>query len=213
MSGLAGVFYPNGGAMDRIAFARVLGCIAYRGPDGVRSWHGPGTAIAFARFVRTPDAVFDRQPLFDAASETCVTFDGRLDNREELAEQLGIRLTGETCDVALAAAAYRRWGNECPVRLIGDFSLAVWNGRECEVLLARDIMGFRPLFYRQLDGAWWWASDQRALIELDIPAINEGFVGEHLCGQVTSIDETLYEGIHRLPMAHSLVLEIGRAHV
>src|SRR5687768_6101460 len=183
MSGLAGAFNPAG-PVDRDAFARMAGWVAYRGPDGMRSWHGAHVAMAFAKLARTPDAVFDKQPLFDAMSDTCVVFDGRLDNREELAFQLDVRLSDETCDVALVAAAYRRWGTDCAVRLLGDFSLAVWDGRERRVFLARDIMGIRPLFYREVNGVWWWASDQRALLEVGTTRINEGFLGEHLNGRV-----------------------------
>ena len=205
MSGLAGAFDPTGRPIDRDAFERMVSHVAYRGPDGVRCWYAPRIAMAFAKFARTPDGTADRQPLDDPDAEICVTFDGRLDNREELAAQLDLRVSDVTPDSALAAAAYRRWGMECPVRLLGDFSLVVWDGRERRLFAARDILGVRPLFYRKLNGAWWWASDQRALVALDMPAINEGYLGEHLSSRITSIDETIYQSIHRLPMAHALI--------
>lgn len=206
MSGVAGVFVPSGRCVDEALVARVTSRIAYRGPDGMRVWRGPGVAMAFARHVRTPDAAADVQPLHDLASDTCATFAGRLDNREDLAGALGLRLASDTSDAALAAAAYRRWGVECPAHLLGDFSLAIWDGRAGRLLLARDVMGCCPLFYRELGGAWWWASDQRALLEPGIPPINEGYLAEHLSCRITSVDETIYLGIERLPMAHAIAV-------
>ena len=180
--------------------------IRYRGPDGIQSWFAPRMAMAFAKHARTPDAPADRQPLNDPVTETCITFDGRLDNREELAAELDVRLSDFIPDSLLAAAAYRRWGVECPVRLLGDFSLVIWDGRERRLFAARDILGVRPLFYRRLHGVWLWASDQRALMAFDMPTINEGYVGEILSSRITSIDETIYHSIHRLPMGHAFVL-------
>lgn len=212
MSGLAGAFDPSGHPIDRDMFARVVSYVAYRGPDGVRTWQTTsGIAMAFAQFIRTPDAVADRQPRCEQATELCVTFDGRLDNRAELTSQLGAAVHERTPDSALAAAAYRRWGTESAAKLLGDFSFIVWDGRERRLFAARDVAAARPLFYRVLNGVWWWASDQRALLELGMPAINLGYVGEHLSCRVTSIDETIYEGIQRLPMAHALT--IGRGAV
>jgi asparagine synthase (glutamine-hydrolysing) len=209
MSGLAGAFDPSGRPIDRDAFGRVVSRIAYRGRDGIRTLVEPGVAMAFAKFARTPDAVGDLQPLHDPVADTCTTFDGRLDNREELAGRLDIALAPDTCDVSIVAAAYARWGIDCPVHLLGDFSLVIWDRRAHRLFAARDILAERPLFLREWRGAWWWASDQRALVELEMPAINEGFVGEHLSGRVTSIDETIYEGVSRVPMAHALVIGSG----
>ncbi len=206
MSGLAGVFDPKDRPIDRDTFVRMVSHVAYRGPDGVRCWYSPRIAMAFAKFVRTPDGTADQQPLHDLDAGICVTFDGRLDNREELAAQLDLRASDVLPDGVLAAAAYRRWGLECPGRLLGDFSLVVWDEREGRVFVARDILGVRPLFYRKLNDVWWWASDQRALVALKPPAINESYVGEHLSSRITSIDETIYQDICRLPMAHALVM-------
>ncbi|MGH9144933.1 MAG: asparagine synthase-related protein [Vicinamibacterales bacterium] len=180
--------------------------VTYRGPDGIRNWYAPGIAMAFAKFARTPDALADRQPLEDPGTQTCVTFDGRLDNREELAAQLDLRVSDSTPDSVLASAAYWRWGLDCPVRLLGDFSLVVWDGRERRLFMARDIFGLRPLFYRRMGDGLWWASDQQALVSPRSPAINEGYVGELLSDRMTTIDETIYEEVRRLPMAHALTI-------
>jgi asparagine synthase (glutamine-hydrolysing) len=212
MSGLAGVFVCGGRPVDRSLFAQVVSKIAYRGRGGLTSWHAPGVSLACAKFIRTSDSAFDRQPLYDAASDTCVTFDGRLDNRAELAGLLDVPLDDELPDSQLAGAAYRRWGTDALVRLLGDFSLAIWDGRERRLLLARDIMGARPLFYRELNGAWWWASDQRALLGPGLPAINHGLLAEHLNGRIVSVDETVYEGVQRLPMAHALLIRPADTH-
>jgi asparagine synthase (glutamine-hydrolysing) len=155
MSGLAGTFDPTARRIDRDAFEHAVCHVSYRGADGIRYWYAPGIAMAFAKFARTPDAPADLQPLEDPAAETCVTFDGRLDNRDELAAQLDLQISDSTPESVLVSAAYRRWGVECPVRLLGDFSLVVWDGRERRLFMARDIFGLRPLFYRRMGSALW----------------------------------------------------------
>ena len=207
MSGLLGVFDPTGRPIDRDEFERVAAC-----PCGVSRprWlsvlvfagHRDGLCQA------CPGQATDRRTAsrwrMHRGQDLPTTFDGRLDNREELAAQLDLRVSAVTPDSVLVAAAYRRWGVECPARLLGDFSLVVCDSQHRRLLVARDIFGLRPLFTVEKTGdAWWWASDQRALVSLQMPPINEGYIGELLSDRITTVDETVYQGLHRLPMAHA----------
>src|ERR1700686_3179461 len=84
-----------------------------------------------------------RAPLSPAGP---ISFDGRLDNRADLLLRLREALKHETSDAALALAAYRKWGADGFVHLIGDWSLAIWDEREAALILASDFAGVRPLY-------------------------------------------------------------------
>ena len=83
-----------------------------------------------------------------------ISFDGRIDDRNELLSALS--LSWQSTDAAIVAAAYRRWGGDFLSHLSGDFVLALWDGGTQELLLARDCFGTAPLFYhRNLNGVSW----------------------------------------------------------
>jgi len=131
-------------------------------------------------------------------------FDGRLDNREELIEALD--LPRQVADVEVVCHAYLRWRLSMPGRLLGDFALALWHREERRLLLARDIVGLRPLCYRATPGAFSWASEARCLLP-DAPAEpNEAFVAEHLADRIGSTTETLYAGVTQLAPAHAMTV-------
>jgi asparagine synthase (glutamine-hydrolysing) len=80
-------------------------------------------------------------------SGAVLTWDGRLDNREELVAQLKKPPSSEWSDVSLVASAYERWGTSCFPKLAGDWALSVWNSNDRSVTLARDPVGPRHLYY------------------------------------------------------------------
>ena len=108
---------------------------------------------------------FDRQPLYDRDTGLIVVADCRIDNREELAAALELDpvTLKATPDSALILQAYRRWGDACPTHLIGDFAFAVWEVARKRLLLVRDPMGQRQLFYHLGDGFVAFATDIAAL--------------------------------------------------
>ena len=207
MSGLAGIVRWDGAPVEASDVERLTRGVAHRGLDGISVLTRGAVTMIFAKTVTTPEALFDAQPAVDEQAGLLVVFDGRLDNRDELAAALGN--DGSLLDVPdsmLAASAYRQWGSECAVRLLGDFSMVVWDAPKRRLFAARDVMGVRPLYYRADPRAFAWASEMGALAT---GAANEGYIGEILSHRVTSIDETIHRGVMRLPMAHTLVATAG----
>src|SRR5471032_2929192 len=142
MSGIPGAFSREGHPIDADLMGRMIAAAPYRGPDGSRCWtsiHGgagaTGGAIAVGhQWLRVnPDEV--PQPIVDGAHGVVVSFDGRLDNRRELVATLasGAAAFRIPSDAELVLEAYLRWGERCPVRLLGDFAFAVWDGRNRSV--------------------------------------------------------------------------------
>jgi asparagine synthase (glutamine-hydrolysing) len=92
------------------------------------------------RLHTTPESLYEQQPLVRAQGSRILVADSRLDNRDELAEALGIAPAERATlpDSALLLAAYEKWGDRCPEHLLGDFAFALWDQTTCTLLCARD---------------------------------------------------------------------------
>lgn len=227
MSGIAGVVNAVGaGESHRTGLERLLAAMSYRGGAALPSSGRPsallqtaadpgrGTAWADARCAlgihflpRVPEDALDRQPLHDAESACALVWDGRLDNREELAAALGCR-AAQTPDSALALRAFLRWREHSAARLLGDFAFAVWDAREASLFAARDIMGVRPLFYYASPAGMALASEAQALLALPgvARAPDEVMAGEALLwwSSFSPVQRTFFRDVRRLPPAHWL---------
>lgn len=207
MSGVAAVLMADGAPTSRLTLTRMVRSMAVRGPDGVSSWCAGPVALGFLSLITTPEAAAERQPFIDPVTTSVVVIDGRLDNREDLARALGDEVVADAGDAAYVAAAYRRWGGDAFVRLIGDFAVIIWDARERRMLAARDVMGVRPLCYaRTAGGDLVMASEVRALLATGLVAadVSELVALEHLAGQEQHRAETLFRDIRRVPPAHVL---------
>ena len=158
----------------------------------------------------TPESRCERQPLA-AEDGLCLTFDGRLDNRADLARELAgadLGLALDT-DADLVLASYRRWGEDCFRRLLGDFAAAVWDPEHRKLVCARDIVGVRPLYYYRDERQFVCGSEPQQLFAAASirPEPNEAMYAEYLSFRMTSREETLYRGVFRLPAAHLLIVD------
>ncbi|MDQ3661536.1 MAG: asparagine synthase-related protein, partial [Actinomycetota bacterium] len=138
--------------------------------------------------------------------------DARIDNREELVRTLwgGSHLPDEPpTDAELILEAYRRWGEECPARLIGDFAFAIWDARRGRLFAARDPMAMRALYYRVEPRRVLFGTEVKQILAVPgVPArIFEPAVGAYLAGPFGHMEWTFYEGISQLAPAHALVVD------
>lgn len=217
MSGIAGIYNLDGRPVDEGILRRVTDAMAHRGPDGAGYWIRGSTGFGHRLLWATPEAVGEKQPLQNERGELCLTMDGRVDNRGELGAALearGFHLRDDT-DAELVLKAYECWGEECPGRILGDFALAVWDGRKRQLFSARDVFGVKPFYYWSGGGRVVFASAMQALFEE--PAIpkraNLPLVGLYLMGWYNERHETLYEGVLRLPAAHAMVFRESGARM
>src|SRR5205823_1704964 len=111
--------------------------------------------------------------------ELSLLLDGRIDNYAEMASALGFE---NARDPAVLLQAYRHWRDDFPKHVLGDFALALWDGRDRRLLLARDAAGYRPLHYWSRGNEFRFASEARGLLAYgDIPtAVDERRVGHWL---------------------------------
>ena len=213
MSGLAAIVHFDGSRVDARIVQEMTGAVAHRGPDGGREWIKDSVGLGHRILRTTPEDAREHQPLCDESGQVCLTFDGRVDNREELARCLnaeGARLREDT-DSELVLKAYLQWGEGAPLRILGDFAFAIWDGRLRALFCARDVFGIRPLNYYWGGNFVLIASELHQLLcdRRVKPVPNEGMVAEFLAGEPRSLEETLWEGILRLPPAHFMWVRAG----
>jgi asparagine synthase (glutamine-hydrolysing) len=136
-----------------------------------------------------------------------LAWDGRLDNRAELARSLGARAE-ETGDLGLIGRAWETWGEAFPDRVIGDYALALWDSRRRCLLLARDPFGTRPLFYAQRGGELLFASTLTALrAAWPLPAeVDDEWMASYLIG-VRDVERSPLRNLRTVPPGHTLLAD------
>jgi asparagine synthase (glutamine-hydrolysing) len=188
---------------------------AYHGIDRSGTWNSGAIALGQHQLCTTPESEFERQPTSTQDGSVCVSFDGRLDNREALLAALDAQPAELLTDVDLLIRAYLRWGLDCVDHLVGDFGFALWDARERRLFCARDPLGIRPVYYAQHHGGVAVATGLRELVAARaIPLdVNEGMVGEYLTGTLYSVSDTLYRHAFRLPPGHRLTVDARGVHL
>ena len=113
-----------------------------------------------------------------AASGAVITWEGRLDNREDLLSHLPGDVSPGLTDLEIVAAAYENWRNECFGKLVGDWALAIFDPQEHAVILAKDFLGTRPLYYSMENHQLAWCSilDPLLLLSGRTFALNEEYI-------------------------------------
>ena len=214
MSGIAGIIYFDGRPVGPGQVEAITADMHYRGSDGIHHWRKRNVALGQCMLRTTPESLEEIQPLTNEDESLVLVMDGRVDNWEELRrELLGKGLALRTrADAELVLRAYEVWGRDCLSRIDGDFALVIWNARRQEAFCARDRFGHRPVYYALYDNQFVFASDFHAVVSAttSLRKVNEGMLAEHLCLYVESLDETLIEGVKRLPPACYLVAGSAR---
>jgi len=145
MSGIAGIFNLDGRPADASLLRRMVDAIAHRGPDGSGVWIAGSVGLGHRMLRTTPESAVEKQPLTDESATLSLTFDGRVDNREEISSLLsshGWKLRDQT-DAEIILRAYQCWGEECAGKIVGDFAFVVWDGKKQQLFCVRDVVGLR----------------------------------------------------------------------
>lgn len=167
------------------------------GPDGGNSYTGDGISIAYRAFHTTKESRTEVQPHV-SISGSVTTWDGRLDNRAELVRQFTGRVSIDSSDALIVAAAYEEWGTDALAKLIGDWSLSIWNPRE--LILAKDPIGTHQLFYTVDTTGITWCTILDPLILLAGKAftLNEEYIAGWF-SRFPAAHLTPYSGVHSVP--------------
>jgi asparagine synthase (glutamine-hydrolysing) len=204
MSAIFGILRFDGEAAPPGDIERMGKTLAHHGPDGRRTAAEGCMAMGHCLLRVNQEDWFEAQPIRDG--ELLLVADARIDNREALAAEIGIADTalGDMSDSAVLLAAYRHWGDGFAEHLLGDFTFAIWDARARILLLGRDHMGQRGLFYHHGNGFLVFATDVQALWAVEgVPRrLSEDALGRRLMMTVDRIPgQSLFEDITILPNA------------
>jgi asparagine synthase (glutamine-hydrolysing) len=212
MSAIAGIFnFDNMPISDTQAETLLLmwNALEAYGPNGGDVLIKGPVAMCHRTLHVNSESRLEKQPY--VASDGCVIVgDLRLDNRRELIAMLSGWLnlkSGVATDIELALAAYRRWGNGFPLHLIGEFALMLYDQRDNKVLLTRDHMGSRSLFYHIDKERLMYSSELGTLLAAAgiTLQINDEFIAEYLVFNPKP-DLTPYRNIYGVKPFHLLAL-------
>lgn len=179
-----------------------------------------------AQITRPPAQLIHLTPTFDTAEPTPASLldgddlaliaDARIDNRDELCPALGIDPADATtlADTDLIAAAYRRWGEDCAGRIIGDFAFVLWDAARQRLVAACDPMGMRTLCHARRGTAWALASTPTLLLALlaETPRVDRLGLAGWLVGRPLP-DASVLADIEMLPAGHVLTIDPQGARV
>jgi len=217
MCGIAGIWSREAPSDIRDAVRRMNKCQHHRGPDdaGVEDLAaGSGRlAIGCTRLAIQDLSPAGHMPMKDPASGSWITYNGEIYNFRELRVELeasGRRLhTGSDTEVILQA--YAAWGTDALPRLRGMFALALWDQPAGRLILARDRLGVKPLYYTTHQGRLAFASEVRSLLlagaarrELDLVGLRD-----YLALGAVQDPHTLLEDVRSLPAGHLAIWQEG----
>jgi asparagine synthase (glutamine-hydrolysing) len=192
---------------------RMTQAVSHRGPDGAGLWRDGTIGLGHRLLHSTPESAWESSPSTSPEGSLVITADARLDNRQELIAELSLdgKSRSEIPDPEIILEAYEKWGEDCPNRLIGDFAFALWDRRRQRLFCARDPMGIKPFYYYWDGRKLLLASEIRQILKDPAVALepNRQTVTALLLDRVPAAEETLYEGVSRLPPGCALVAEHG----
>lgn len=221
MSAIALVVDRSGGRIDVGRLERLIADMAWRGPDQQGTWYDGSVGLGASQLWTTPEDVDSSQPAVDPSGRYAIVLDGRVDNRPELCDVLGIPSAEakRMSDALMVLAAYRRWGRDAPGRIAGAYTGAVWDASNRELVVFRDALGHRPFFYRVVGDTVYAASSLVALRTTPTPTseLDEDYLWDFVCSNAEvgsfDIEATPFRQIRRLPAGHSLTISAGGLRV
>jgi asparagine synthase (glutamine-hydrolysing) len=207
----------DGKAADRSCVAQMAAAVPHRAPDGAWIFQDGPFAVARLQTFCTDEDARERGAVVSHKPRASLAFDGRLDNRADLASELGIAPPELRTmpDAALALRGWLRWREALPDKLLGDFAIVAWDPEARLVFCATDTFGIRPLHYYLSSRVLVFATEIAQLFANRVVPRrpDDKGVGELLCGDPRTPGLTAYAHVQRLPHAHALTVEPAREHL
>lgn len=203
MCGISGFFSTGDIARAEDILRRQVDLQKHRGPDGDGTWISPSRRVGLAHArLSIIDIQSGTQPM--ATESGCViTYNGEIYNYIELRQEIGHGLFKTDSDTEVILRAYEKWGDKCVDRLRGMFSFAIWDPKLAKLFVARDRFGIKPFYYASVGGAFYFASEIKALlpfleeVRTDLNGLNDYFSFQFCLG-----DKTMFAGVSQLEPAH-----------
>jgi asparagine synthase (glutamine-hydrolysing) len=189
----------------------------HRGPDGAGN-HIDGNVGLGHRRLSIVDINGGHQPMSNEDGSVWITFNGEIYNHRDLRPGLEERghVYASSCDTETIIHLYEERGPRAVEELRGMFAFAIWDRKRNRLLLARDRVGIKPLYYAlKEDGSIYFASEIKAIIEAGgaRPELNYAALSDYAANRAPSGEQTLFKGVKRLLPGHTLVWSEGRVEI
>jgi asparagine synthase (glutamine-hydrolysing) len=194
--------------VDRAAIEKMTQRLVHRGPDDDGYFVEGRVGLGFRR-LSIIDLAGGKQPIFNEDESAVIVFNGEIYNYRDLAE--GLSAAGHTfrtrSDTETILHAYEQYGDDCVDHLRGMFAFAIWDRRRQRLLLARDRLGIKPLYYYMNGNVFAFASEIKALLELpEVPReVDLEAFDLYLSLRYVPGPRTMFKNIFRLQPGHTLV--------
>lgn len=207
MCGIAGIVAKQGASPDEGLLRRMAGALGHRGPDSEGIWMQEGVGLAHRRLAIIDLDARASQPMQDRLGTLTIVFNGEIYNYQELRAELKADWKTQS-DTEVILEGYRAWGDDVVKRLRGMFAFALWDAQKQRLLIARDRIGKKPLFYTTApNGDVLFASEIKAFagsVELK-PDLND--VRTFLGLQYVPTPRTGFKNVLQLPPGHVGIVE------
>ena len=212
MCGICGIL----GLEDRNLIKRMCDVVSHRGPDDSGIFSDKNVVLGHRR-LSIIDLVTGHQPMSNEDGSIWLVFSGEIYNYLELREQLekkGHRFATAS-DTEVIIHTYEDYGEDCVKKLRGDFSFAIWDSIKKKLILARDRMGVKPLFYTQIDSNFIFASEIKSILQYPkiVPRVNYQSLHYILTLRFIPGEDSMFEGIKKLLPGHVLIYEKGKVEI
>jgi len=216
MCGIAGIVSLEGQPVFERELRDMCAAIVHRGPDDDGFYRGAEAGLGMRR-LSIIDLGSGHQPVWNEDRSVCVVFNGEIYNFQELRRQLQGRghVFGTRTDTEVIVHLYEEHGQRCVEYLRGMFGFALWDNRRRRLLLARDRIGIKPLYYTEAGGRLLFASELKSILQLpDVERkLNWSAVAHLFTFLTTPPAESIIEGVHKLEPGHLLTAGPGLAPV
>lgn len=210
MCGIAGFVGTRGNADD---LRKMTAAVRRRGPDDEGFFEVSGVGFGFRR-LSIIDVAGGHQPLSNANGSITVMLNGEIygfkELREEL-ERLGYRFTTRS-DTEAIVHGYAAWGDRVFEKLNGMFAIAIWDAKQSRLLLARDRLGKKPLYWTENNHTIWFASEMKALLAANVVSrdLDLRSVGAYFRSDAVPTPRTIFQGVQKLEPASILAWSDGK---
>lgn len=217
MCGICGQFYYiENHPVSIQKLKRMTDSITHRGPDDEGYHISDSIGLGFRR-LSIIDLSGGHQPMSDQEKNVWVIFNGEIYNFPDLKKELeGYGHIFQTrSDTEVIVHGYKQWGIDVLNHLNGMFGLAIWDEKKKRLVLARDRMGIKMIYYKIENGLLYFGSEIRAILAVlnQKPDINSSAINLFLRYRYTPAPHTIYNGIQKLAAGTCLIVENGNAEV
>ncbi|ENA1749415.1 asparagine synthase (glutamine-hydrolyzing) [Flavobacterium psychrophilum] len=209
MCGINGILHLSSKLVDKNQLVKMRDVLAHRGPDDAGIFIEKNIGLGHRRLAIIDTSSAGHQPFYSENGRYVIVFNGEIYNYKDFYAELkdkGVALKSDS-DTEVLLKLYELYGLEILPRLNGMFAFAIWDKEQKKLVLARDRMGVKPLYYSLYQSTLYFASEQKALFAAGIPIqISESGLEEYFFNRFVAGENTLYNNVNKILPGHYMTI-------